>query len=135
MADTLSRLDDLIALRAKEKEEAQRAHTLAMAARLDEALGGRLLEALDPSGEGGWEADLSSAMRRFIFRNTEYHLVVYAIHGASRVEVELRHADMRFTPLARKTLLQEVSEDWFLSNLETLAAQVRDRLVNPKNFV
>jgi len=134
MAADISRLDELIALRAREKEEAQRDHTRQVAAQVDEALGARLLEAMDPSREGGWEADLSSAVRRFAFRGTEFHLVVHAIMGSSRVEVELRHADMRFTPLARKAPLQEVGEDWFLGSLEGLANQVRDRLVNPRNF-
>ncbi|BDU77809.1 hypothetical protein [Mesoterricola sediminis] len=134
MAVSMSRLDELIALRAREREEAQRDHLRAMTGRLDEALGPRVLEALDPGGEGGWEAGPLAAARRFVFRNTEYHLAVHAPLGAPRVEVELRHADLRFNALAKKTALQDVDEDWFLANLETLAGQVRDRLVNPRNF-
>jgi hypothetical protein len=125
-------LEELIALRKEEKTEEQRAHTRDRARQVEEALGPRVLAALDP---GDWDINHTSAVRRFHMRGGEFHLVLTAILGVDRVDVELRHIDLRFASLAKKALLSELSEDWFLNALETLATQIQDRLTSPRNFV
>ena len=135
MPISISTLDELIALRAQERDQNQKDYTRTMTETADAALGDRVVDAIDPTREGGWELTNTSAYRKFIFRKGEFHLVVNAILGANRVEVELRHADMRFTPLAKKVPIQDLDEDWFLNAIEVLAAQIHDRLKNPRNFV
>ncbi len=134
MPVSISSLEGLIELRKNEREEDQRRYTQEMTANVDAALGPRVVAAIDPSHATTWEINHTSAMRRFIHRNNEYHLVVVSIHGASRVDVEIRHVDMRYAPLAKKAGIGDISEDWFLNGLETLAAQVQDRQKNPRNF-
>ena len=135
MASPHSSLQALIELRKAEREEEQRRYTMQMAERVDEALGARVVAAMEPAGSGGWESGTPTSVRRFLHGQGEYHLVVHAVFGSPRVEVELRHVDLRFLPLAKKAMLQDVGEDWFLGALETLATQVSERLVNPRNFV
>ncbi|WP_306599531.1 hypothetical protein [Geothrix sp. 21YS21S-2] len=134
MVVTVSNLDELISLRKRERDEEQRAYTLAMAGKADAALGPRVVEAIDPGGTAGWEVNHTSAVRRFAYRGGDYHLVLTAIQGVNRVEVELRHVDLRFAPLAKKAAAADVSEDWFLGALEGLSSQVLDRLTSPRNF-
>jgi len=131
---TVSNLDALISLRKRERNEEQRAYTLAMAGKADAALGPRVVEAIDPGGAAGWEVNHASAVRAFAYRGGTYHLVLTALQGMNRVEVELRHVDLRFAPLARKAAAADVCEDWFLGALEGLSAQIQDRLTSPKNF-
>ncbi len=128
----VSNLEELIAVRKREREEEQLTHTLETARAVDEALGPRVLEAL--GADHGWEANNATALRRFHLRTGEYHLVLTAMRGVFRVELELRHVDQRFAPLAKRTPLAEVSEDWFLNAVEALSTQVQDRLTSPKNF-
>ena len=135
MPVSISRLEELIAIRAQERSEDQKKYTREMTEKIDASLGARLVDALDPSHESGWEMNNTSAIRRFIFKNSEFHLVVNSILGTNRVEVELRHQDMRFTPLAKKAAIHEIDEDWFLNSIEMLSSQVRDRLKSPKNFI
>ena len=135
MPISISTLDELIALRAQERDQSQKDFTRTMTETADAALGARVVDAIDPTHEGGWELNNTSAYRKFIFRKSEFHLVVNAILGANRVEVELRHVDMRFTPLAKKVSIQDLDEDWFLDAIETLSTQIHDRLKNPRNFV
>lgn len=134
MPATAANLDELIALRKREREAEQRAHTLAMAGRVDAALGPRVVEALDPGAAAGWEVNHTSALRRFRHRGGEFHLALTAVLGVARVEVELRHIDQRFATLVKKAEVGDLSEDWFLNAIETLATQIRDRLTSPKNF-
>jgi hypothetical protein len=135
MAAAVSRLEELIELRRAEREAEQRAHTQAMADKVDTALGLRAVAAMEADPGQPWEINHTAATRRFPFRGGEFHLAVTAIQGAARVEVELRHVDSRFASLAKKASLAELDEDWFLNALESLANQIADRLRNPRNFV
>ncbi|BDU73936.1 hypothetical protein [Mesoterricola silvestris] len=130
-----SSLEDLIALRKREREEEQLTHTRETARAVDEALGPRVLAAMDPGGAQGWTFSHATGMRRLHLRTGEYHLVLTAMRGVGRVEVELRHIDSRFASLAKRASLADLSEDWFLNAAESLSAQVQDRLTSPKNFV
>lgn len=134
MSETTTRLEALIALRKTERDDEQRRHTEAMAAKVDLGLGARVVEAIGQDGALSWEIGNTTAMRRFRHKGGEYHLVVTAVLGVERVELELRHVDARFAVLAKKTGVNEISEDWLLNNLEMLATQVSERLTNPRNF-
>ena len=128
-------LDRLIALRKREREDEQAAHTREAAGKVEAALGARVVAALDHPREPDWRVADTVATRKFMYRNTEFHLVVTAMIGVNRVELELRHQDQRFAPQAKKAGLAELGEDWFLNALEMLANQIQDRLANPRNFV
>jgi hypothetical protein len=134
MTAPISRLEELIELRRLEREAEQLAHTQEMAGKVDAALGLRTVAAMEAEPGMPWEFNHTTATRRFPFRGGEFHLVVTAIQGVNRVEVELRHVDSRFAFIAKKAGLGEVDEDWFLNAIETLAIQISERLRNPRNF-
>jgi hypothetical protein len=135
MPPSQSRLEELLAARKHERDEAQRTHLRLMAEKAEAELGTRVIEAISHTPGAPWEQNGTSALRRFRFRNGDYQLELTAILGAPRVELELRHADPRFKALAKKAAPGDFTEDWFLNALEMLATQIQDRLVNPKNFV
>ena len=133
MSVNISKLEELFAIRLKERRDEQIKLIKEMTQKVDSLLGSRLMLAIDQSAESNWEIESTNAIRNFWFKGGKFSMVVYAVFDSTDTDVEIQTAEPQFERLIKKTNITSVCEDWFLNSIETLFIEMKSRIKTSAN--
>ena len=119
-------IQKLIGIKYQERTAARAARLWEMVGLVETQLGVRVMEALNPAGNLGWEFQEGLASRPFSFAGDGFTLTVHGPSEVSKVaQVEMRMVakDIRDEDCRKRSDIGEVNEDWFVDVLQYLCTE------------
>ena len=119
-------IQKLIGIKVQERAAARAARLWEMVGLVETQLGPRVMEALNPAGNLGWEFQEGLASRPFSFAGDDFALTVHGPSEVSKVaQVEMRIVakDIRDEDCRKRSDIGEVNEDWFVDVLQYLCTE------------
>ncbi len=128
MTENSSKLENLFAIRQKERNDKQIKFTKEITEKVDSLLGHRLILAFDQQDAVPWKIENNKAIRKFDFRGGKFNLIVNTNLDSQTIEVEIQTIEPQFEKLSKKSNINEVCEDWFFNSIETISFEMKNRI-------